>query len=721
MKPRAFRGLASALVLFLGLAGTGLSQLPVARLSQLIPAGGRVGATTRVRAVGRDLEGVHSLSFSTERIEVESVVDEAGVFDVRIPEDLIPGYYEARVVGKYGVSNPRVFEVGTLEEIAAVDGRHERAGAQEIAIGQTVNAQAVESAFDYYRFTAKAGSQVVIRVTSTSIHSRMRPAIAIRQGNRELLSSRIRERIVFRPLEDGDYELWISDHIFRGGAEYFYRLSVSDGMEIRSVYPPLEELPGKEAYEVYGWNLDDAEPVANGALFRLLIGGDAMRSESAEGMRLGARRPSSLGVPPPSRVWSLENGASMSRSPLYPTSDSTAFENESLDVHPLEIPATVAGRFYPPKDHDLYEFLAIENEDLWIEVEAERFGEPVKPFGLIQRVESEGSGEKLIDIEQLTGKASAVGGVAFDMSSTDISQRFSVPRSGRYRVTLWDLFNTSRVDPGLSYRIYIGPARPNFSIVALAQPPQIEEGQRAAATWGHFLRKGEVVPIRVLALREHGFNGAIRLTCPDTPEGVGCSPTVIGAGETEARVFAHAATDAPGWTGRLTLRGVAEIDGKEVSMSAKSGVVVWDVADARNEQVISEWNPDVYLGVSDTEVAPVRIERVDPETPVEVVAGDSKKLEFDVFRRDGLEIALEISIAGDPAVEKLDAVAVPADESKLEVEIDTAKLEWKPGRYSIHLESKPGISYAKEGRDPAEVIYGLYSKPLVVEVRPEAD
>ena len=110
------------------LAGTALpaaaQSLPVARLFSVYPPGARQGASLDVTIAGVDLDGVSQLHFSTPGITAtqktvppglgETTPQPApGQFTIQVAADAKPGICEVRAIGKYGVSNPRSFVIGT--------------------------------------------------------------------------------------------------------------------------------------------------------------------------------------------------------------------------------------------------------------------------------------------------------------------------------------------------------------------------------------------------------------------------------------------------------------------------------------------------------------------------------------------------------------------------------------------------------------------------------
>src|SRR5205807_9807916 len=97
-------------------------------------------------------------------------------FSVTINKDVPAGFYDVRFVGKNGVSNPRVFVVGALNEVAEKEPNNDFDQAQKVPIGTTVTGViSSPTDVDYAAFTGKKGQRVVITCLCASIDSRLYP------------------------------------------------------------------------------------------------------------------------------------------------------------------------------------------------------------------------------------------------------------------------------------------------------------------------------------------------------------------------------------------------------------------------------------------------------------------------------------------------------------------------------------------------------------------
>src|SRR3989442_11857971 len=103
----------SSFLFLLMLVGDGLAQLPVARLLTVFPPGGKIGSQFEVSLTGADLDEANQLHFSHTGITAKQKLAETNglpeprKFFVTIATNVPPAVYETRVVGRFGISNPR--------------------------------------------------------------------------------------------------------------------------------------------------------------------------------------------------------------------------------------------------------------------------------------------------------------------------------------------------------------------------------------------------------------------------------------------------------------------------------------------------------------------------------------------------------------------------------------------------------------------------------------
>src|SRR6266700_1630100 len=254
------------LLLFVG-QGSLLAQLPLARLLTVFPPGGKVGSQFEVVLTGADLDEANQLHFShpgiTAKLKVGETngLPEANKFLVTIATNVTPGVYDVRVVGRFGISNPRSFVVSDLPEAIAPTTNSSPANAAAIPPGTIINGHSEANAFSFYKFTAGKGQRIFIECQASEIDSRMDAALILYDvAGKELQRNRSGGLLDFAAPADGEYHLKVYDFLFRGGGEYFYRLAVSTGPHIDYIFPPSGLAGTKGKYLLYGRNLPGGTP-----------------------------------------------------------------------------------------------------------------------------------------------------------------------------------------------------------------------------------------------------------------------------------------------------------------------------------------------------------------------------------------------------------------------------------------------------------------------------
>src|SRR5271168_4818544 len=108
----------SASLLFLLLLPTlARAELPSPRFDRLTPLGAAAGSSVEVDVAGADLEEAKSLFFDHPGITAVYLKDRK--FKLTVAADVPAGTYDARLVGKFGVTNPRLFAISRgLVEVA---------------------------------------------------------------------------------------------------------------------------------------------------------------------------------------------------------------------------------------------------------------------------------------------------------------------------------------------------------------------------------------------------------------------------------------------------------------------------------------------------------------------------------------------------------------------------------------------------------------------------
>ncbi|HZK80727.1 MAG TPA: hypothetical protein VFC46_06655, partial [Humisphaera sp.] len=597
-----FSVIAPAFVIFA--CASAFAQLPSAKLTAIFPPGGKSGDTVEVAVTGADLDGATTIRFSDPGITAKLAGDSENAtqrkFSVSISSDVAPGIYEARVVGDYGITNPRAFAVGVLPEIKPPTARS--AGPIPLPVGSLVNGKCTANTADEYAVELKKDQRVLIECDARPIDSRLLPIMLLSgPEGRELARSRRGGFMDFTAPAAGTYTLQIHDLLYHGGPEYFYRLSAAETPHIDAIFPPAG-LPGsKGKYTLFGRNLpggtstdlrgEDGKPMEKLEV-EIELPADASAAPKPDAIALIG----SAGAGIDAIAYRLKTDKGVSNPVLIGFARAPVVAEQEPNDSPekaqkISLPCEVVGRFYPHGDQDVYTFDAQKGDAYWFEIFSERLGEPTSPELLVQKVSKSPKGEEQInDVQNLGGPDMAPagkksgGGAGFPAVSRDISYHFEAKEAGAYRITVRDLFNETKDNASLVYRLSIHKESPDFRLLATsALIPDVKNNKAGEPNPAPpFLRKGGSVPIRVNVIRQDGFDGEVTVEALDLPPGVHASTTVIPAGENVGHVILTCDDDAAGWSGTVKIVGKARIGDEEKSREARVGAVIWDAVTANN-------------------------------------------------------------------------------------------------------------------------------------------
>ncbi len=615
-----------------------VAQLPQTRLFSLFPSGGQVGCTVEVAVTGgADLDGTTQLLFSDPAISAVPILPEsagqsapaANVFAVTIPAGAQPGICDVRVAGRFGVSNPRSFDVGTLQECVEVEPNDSIDQATEVELNVAVNARSGMAAdLDLFRFQGEQGQRVLAACRAAGIDSRMRPVL-------ELFDARGRRLAAGRAATNADvlldavlpatgtYYLKVYDGIYAGGEEYIYRLQLHNQPHIDFVLPPAG-LPGSTGgYTLFGRNLPGGiatELTLSGNLLEKL---DVTFTLPADESRLQLdNNAASFQAGQDQCLCALETlGTHSNRLPIHFAAAPVVAEAEPNDLpgtaQRVELPVEIAGQFQSEGDVDLVQFAAHAQQVIWIDVFSQRDGSGADPYLVLQQIATDGSGQET-GVQQVATQDDMEVDLLpqhFSTRSDDVNFRFVAPADGQYRIVLHDRYWESRGDPGLIYRLAIRAPQPDFRLVVVPVAPRNGENANTAAAWPIGLRQGDCFAARVLAFRRDGFDGPIRIEADHLPAGVTCDPVVLEPGQSQSVLVFATTEDAPPVVTTIHVTGKAEIPApaesgsdatvvREVMREARAGTIVWD-GDAQRPG-ISRVARELVLSVM-PELAPLQV------------------------------------------------------------------------------------------------------------------
>ncbi len=655
-------------VLAVALASTSLGQsvcLPLPRLLTTMPMGGQTGTEVEVVVTGEFIDGGNELHFSHPGLKAVKKVNEQGTpepnqYVVTIAADCPPGIYEARLMTRLGISSARAFSVDRLAEAICISPNTTLETAMPLAVDSVCNAVMPAKAVAHYRFDAVKGQRYIVHCASRGIDSKLDAVLIIADdAGRDLVVERRGGTLDFTAERDGKHVLKVHELTFKGGPEYFYRLS-------------LQAVPA-----------DAGVP------------------------RFASTRTVSAFSWPPEGL--PEEAVSTEQEP----------NNSGAQAQRIELPCDLAGSFYPAADVDVYEFTATKGDVWWVEVASERLGLPTHAAVLVQHVEGEGADQKLTDVAEFTEIAAPIrpssnaytyDGPPYDGGSLDVLGKLEIQQDGLHRLQLTDLFGGTRSDSRNVYRLVIRKAAPDFALAAWGLHMELRNGDRNALSKPIALRGGTTMALEVVALRRDGFDGDIELVMEGLPDGVTAQGLKIPAGKSRGIMLITADQDAPPSLANATFYGRAQVGDTQVVRPCHMAAMAWPVKDAWSEIPRPRLVSGVPVSVTQSELAPITIAPAEQKV-WEATVGE--KLTIPLVHRprsefSGATVRLRAFGNGFEAVPGFDA-SLTATSS--EVVLDLAALKTPPGDYLIafygaavarYRYNEEAVALAEEERRQAE-------------------
>ncbi|HQX51201.1 MAG TPA: serine protease [Planctomycetaceae bacterium] len=611
--------------------------LPLPRLLTTMPMGGTVGTQIEVTISCQNVEDPDELLFTHPGITATQKLDangqpEANKYIVTIAADCPPGIHEARIMSRLGISSSRVFCVDTLPEVVRTTPNTSLATAMELKVNSICNAVMTTKAVDHYWFDAIKGHRYIVNCAARGIDSKLDAVLIIGDSaGRDLVVERRGGTLDFTATEDGRHTIKVHELTFKGGGEYFYRLSLQE----IAADAPIPQFASTETVNSFSW------PPA----------GLALNAESQE-------------VEP---------------------------NNAQDQAQKITLPCDISGSFFPAADVDRFEFTATKGDVWWVEVASERLGRPTDPSVIVQRVSGEGAEQKLTDVAEFSDIAPpikpssngyAYDGPPYDGGSADIIGKLEIKEDGVHRLQLTDLFGGTRNDPRNVYRLIIRKAAPDFAVAAWGLHMELRNGDRNALSKPLALRGGITVALEVVAVRRDGFDGDIELVMEGLPEGVTAQGLKIPKGKTRGSMLVTADQNAPRALANAKFYAKSTLNDSEAIRPVHVATHAWPIVDSWSEVPRPRLVTGLPVSVSGSEFSPISIAASEKKI-WEVTAGEKLTIPLVQTRRSefsGTVLQLKTSGEGFEGNPRFD-LSLTADTS--EAVLDTAALKTPPGDYLI--------------------------------------
>lgn len=201
------------------------ATFPTPALTGIAPLGSKASATVELTLRGTDLDAPIAILLNERSIPVKS--PKPNVVSLVLPADLKPALYDLRFVGRYGVSNPRVFEISTLDTVESPGTNTKADKAHKVALNSVIQGAFKSAAPQWFTFDAKNGQTVTATFNGRRFDTRTELLAAVSAPTgREL--ARMRDGVLsFTAKADATYRLRLNELMFRPGEDYSYRVTLS--------------------------------------------------------------------------------------------------------------------------------------------------------------------------------------------------------------------------------------------------------------------------------------------------------------------------------------------------------------------------------------------------------------------------------------------------------------------------------------------------------------
>lgn len=632
------------------------ATFPTPVLTSLAPLGGKPGSKVEMQFKGADLDGAKTLLLSSLRsaysrsLPLEAQAGKKGVLTVRLPEDLPHDLYDARLTGRYGVSNPRVFQVSNLAVVESPGTNVKAATALKVPLDSAIQGAFKGSVPHWFAFDAKKGQRVLAVFVGAAFNSRVSLVGTVMDGaGREV--ARMRDGLLdFAVQADGAFKLRVNDLMYGSGDEFGYRLSLTTGAVVWGVAGDM----------VYGWNLPGGKVV--------------------EGLKLSQGQPLERLQAEASLVSRL-----MADSPFHPYL--LRKETESPEVQAGVTAVQVGEEFsawFPAKGMARVFDLAFKAGDRFtIEVVSQQSGLPTDPILAIESVKKDAAGKETLTLQaDVNDPAASLPAPGVRMMRLDPLYAYEAKADGLFRLSLSDPLNAAN-GRRYPYRLRISKAEDNRLDHAIALhptlPPVAAVGPYEMAS-ANVWREG-MTALEVFVPGRTAQSAAAELTVSQVPAGVTCLGGFVGPGQSLGYIGFRASGDAP--TGAAVLGGLKH-----------TAFLSWAVKDTGREAMHTRIAGAPALGVV-AEQAPVLIESA--TAGVQEVAADGKlELAFKAVRHGSFTDALKLKVLGLVDVAKAPELAIPAKANEGKLTLDVKALKLTPGEYGFILQGPAKMPFRRE-------------------------
>ncbi len=624
----------------------------------VFPAGAQQGKTIEATINGKDFQNASGVRITGPGVTasvVEVVNPNTLRISIAVATDAELGERDLRLITPGGISNRLRFFIGALPETGEVEPNTDRAQPQSLAaLPILVNGQILDNDRDNYRFAAKAGQTIVCDVQARTLLAYLPDTVPgfldacltlFDPGGKVLASvDRFRQKpdpvLVYTVPQDGEYTLEVSDVIYRGRADFIYRLAIGAFPYLTDIFP---------------------------------LGGQ--RNSTAEVGLRGVSLPAptvSFPVPPDSPplrlVGPVAGGLPTNALPFAVGDEPEVRETEPDDTLPqanrVGMPVAINGRIQQPGDVDHFILTAEANQVLMLDVRARRLNSPLDSFLSVMNAQGgvHAENDDFVDPDY-----------PLVLHHADSRLVFTFPAAGDYVLRVRD--TQGKGGDEYAYRLVVAPPRPDCVLRI------VPDMQRVA--------KGDSVVVTVTADRRHGFGGEVNLAVDNLPPGFSASGATIPAGQPHAKLTITAPPDAPLTVLSPAIVGTATLGDQPFARTAFGAEDVMQAFSYRHVVPTKEF----VVAVIETSLFALST-NAPPQDGLEVKQGAEAQVVVKAARKEGAKFPVNLAVVDAPLGITVKTAPIPADQD--EVPITLTVPPQAPAGWKVNLILNGTMSTDKE-------------------------
>jgi hypothetical protein len=412
--------------------------------------------------------------------------------------------------------------------------------------------------------------------------------------------------LTFTVPHDGEFVVEVRDDLYRGRAEFTYRLTIGELPFVTHAFPAGAKRGQETAIQIAGANLGDLK-----SLTATLAGDESLNRQQLQ------HATTALG---PSNLVSLLAGNAAEFLEAEPNDDA---EHATA----VETPATLNGVIERDGDFDHYRFTAKKGQKLVFETVSRAFDSPL---------------DARLELYDARGRRLKNNDDYNRLPDARIDHTFA--EDGEYVIRVGD--TTSLGSPAHVYRLRVREPKPDFALTVNPDNPRVTAGGTIA--------------LSVMIERLDGFKDDVVVSIPNPPAGAVVSPAVINSTQSQVTVTVTMPADAEPAVYPLSITGKATVDGQEVTHSAQP---------VERMRYINEWRylPVADLSLSVLPQAPFTLEWGQPNVMIE--AGKTVEVPVKLHRTPGFDTAVRIVTSGLPSGVYAPVITIDKDASEGTVEL----------------------------------------------------